>query len=143
MSEKAIATLQNKLETALDAGKLEAIKKLRSELGEALADGTEACPNCGYPPVGMIKTPSYTTKDGVEMPAIIEVGCVICPPYYVEAEGGEERRLDGKKAKVKRRSYSARAVTQAQAAAKWNSQDYVEDLRFGVNTTPAEESRLG
>lgn len=137
-----VEKLQDKIAAALDEGKLDAIKKHRRELGEHLADGAEPCQNCGYPPVGMIKTPSYE-KDGLTVPAVIEVGCVICPPFYVEAEGGEPMKLDGKAATVKRCSYSARAYSQAEAAAKWNAGEYVLDTRFGLNTTPAEEARLG
>jgi hypothetical protein len=139
--EPTTAKLQNEIKNALDEGQIEAIKKLRRELGEHLAAGANPCPNCGYDPVGMIKTPSYE-KDGLTVPAVIEVGCVICPPFYVEAEGGAEKTLDGKPATVKRRSYSARAYSQAEAAAKWNAQEFVEDLRFGLNTTPEEEARL-
>ena len=137
---KAITKLQDKIASALDAGKVEAVKKHRRELGEALAEGAKDCPNCGYPPVGMVKTPSHV-RDGLEVPAVIEIGCIFCPPYYVEAEDGTDGTLDGKAAKIKRRSYSARAYSQADAVAKWNDQQYVEDTRFGLNTTPDEERR--
>jgi hypothetical protein len=121
---------------------LEQIKKIRQDLGEHLAKGANDCENCGYPVVGMIKTPSYM-KDGLEVPPVYEIGCVICPPFYVASDEGEERNLDGKKAKVKRRSYSARAYSLDQAVEKWNAGDFVEDTRFGLNTTPDEEKRLG
>lgn len=137
-----VETIQTKITKALDEGKLEAIKKHRTELGEHLAAGAKDCPNCGYPPVGMVKTPSYE-KDGLEVPSVIEIGCIVCPPYYVEDDSGVETVLDGKKAKVKRRSYSARAYSQEQAAEKWNKQDFVLDTRFGLNTTPDEENRIG
>lgn len=128
----------------LDQERLAQIKKVRGDLGEKLAEGAGDCPNCGYPPVGMLKTPSYfDQRNQVQMPDVFEIGCIVCPPVYVERADGEDRRLDGKPAKVKRRSYSARGITQAEAASKWNLGEFVEDLRLGVNVLPAEEARLG
>lgn len=123
--------------------RLEQIKKVRRDLGEHLADGANDCKNCGYPPVGMIKTPSYyDPRNDVQMPPVFEVGCIICPPFYVTREDGEPRKLDGKKAKVKRRSYSARATTQEEAVQKWNSDQFVEDTKLELNIPAKERARL-
>jgi hypothetical protein len=106
--------------------------------------GAKACPNCGENPIAMLKTPSYYDNvRGVEVPPVYEVGCGYCLPYYIEHETGEERMLDGKKAKVRRRSYSARATTPVGAVENWNAGKMVEDTRFGINTSPDEEKRLG
>lgn len=138
-----VEKIEGKLVAALEQGKLDAVKKHRQELGEALAEGSDNCRRCGYPPVGMLKTPGYYDQiRGVDVPPIYEVGCIFCPPYYVESERGEARKLDGENAKVCRRSYSARASTPEGAVANWNAGKFVEDLRFGVNTTSDEEKRL-
>lgn len=136
-------TIEKKLAEALDEGKIDAVKKHRKELGEALASGANACERCGYDPIGMLKTPGYYDESkGIDVAPVYEVGCIFCPPYYVEHETGQERTLDGKKAKVRRRSFSARANTPEEAVKNWNAGKYVEDLRFGINTSPEEERRL-
>lgn len=123
--------------------RLRQIAKVQGDLGTDLEPtGADPCPNCGYQPVGMIKTPSYM-KDGLEVPAVIEVGCIGCRPVYVKSESGVDGTLDGKEAKVARRSYSARAYSLSDAIEKWNARNFVEDTRFGLNTSPSEEARRG
>lgn len=137
-------TLNTKIAAALEQGKIDAVKKHRAELGEHLAAGAEKCKNCGYDPVGMLKTPGYYDEaKGVDVPPVYEVGCIFCPPVYVSVtEGGVKAKLDGKAANVKRRSLSARGTTPEAAVANWNAGRMVEDTRFGVNVSPDEARRL-
>lgn len=142
--DKKTGKLQEQIAEALnDGSKTEFVKDLRRQLGEHLAQGAKKCPNCGYDPVGMLKTPGYfDARNQVDMPPVYEVGCVVCPPVYVKRDDGEERKLDGKKARVKRRSYSARGTSVEQAVERWNNEDFVEDTKFGLNVTPQEHARL-
>jgi hypothetical protein len=78
----------------------------------------------------MIKTPAYFAN-GVEVPAVYEVGCVFCPPYVVPNEDrGVVLMVKGEPQKVLRRSYSARATDPAEAVRKWNDGEWVEDTLF-------------
>lgn len=105
------------------------VKALSRELGDFISAGAVPC-KCGHSPLGMLKTPAYKDQSGVEHPALFEVGCVHCAPYLVERPDGEARTIDGKAVKVKRRSYSARAYSPADAVRKWNEQDLIEDTKF-------------
>ncbi|MFN6965234.1 MAG: hypothetical protein ACK4S4_15920 [Pyrinomonadaceae bacterium] len=117
--------------------------QLNEKNGRDMCPGAEPCPRCEILPVGMVKTPSYI-KDGVELPTLYEVGCVVCPPYLIEAEGGVEVKLDGKAATVKRRSFSARAYGSPEAAVeKWNAGDFVEDTHIDRNMPKSELARIG
>jgi predicted Zn-ribbon and HTH transcriptional regulator len=145
--QKASRMLEKIDEAVVAAGsdpkKQEHVRNLRKQLGEHLADGADKCKNCGYEVVGMLKTPSYyDARNDVQMPAVWEVGCVICPPVYVESDRGVDAKLDGKKKKVVRRSYSARGTSIEQARDKWNNGEFVEDTKFGLNVAPGERARL-
>lgn len=103
------------------------VKELGAELAAAISEGAEVCQQCQAPPLGMVKTPAYENA-GVEVPAVFEVGCIHCPPYLVPDElRGAEIVIDGVKQKVARRSYSARANTPADAVARWNAGQFVQD----------------
>jgi len=104
-------------------------RELNAEWSACLSSGANACQECGNPPMGMIKTPAFT-KDGVDFPCVYEVGCIFCDPYLVERENGQAREIDGRTLKLKRRSFSARGVSVAQAVENWNSGRWVEDLYF-------------
>ncbi len=135
--------IAEKIEQAIADGQRDLVKDLRRQLGEHLAAGAEKCGNCGHDVVGMLKTIAYYDEaKGIDVPPVYEVGCVICPPHYVEAENGVPGKLDGVETTVKRRSYSARATTPEQAVANWNAGKYIEDTRFGVNVRPEEAQRL-
>lgn len=105
------------------------------------AKGAEPCKNCGHTPIAMIKTPAHM-RDGMEVPAVVEVGCIVCPPYYIKHAEGTDAKLDGKAAKVKRRSYSARAYSLAEAAKNWNEGNHVEDHKLDLNIPASERARL-
>jgi hypothetical protein len=123
------AALASSKETSVGALEAKAgkIKALGRELDATISAGANPCTKCSAQPIGMLKTPAYTTRDGVEMPAVFEVGCVHCPPFLVERENGKEVKIDGIVAKVRRRSFSARATSPAEAAKKWNEGNFVED----------------
>jgi len=118
------------------------ITKLGQELDQFISQGAEPCANpraqvnaagemetksCGERPMGMLKTPAYE-RDGIEVPAVWEVGCIHCAPYLVEHENGTAVLLEGEVKKVKRRSFSARANSPAEAVKKWNAGELVEDF---------------
>jgi len=84
---------------------------------------------CGARPMGMLKTPAHMYM-GNQLPNLWEVGCVYCAPFLVEREDGEALKIDGKVVKVKRRSFSARAFSPAEAVKKWNAGEWVEDTMF-------------
>lgn len=104
------------------------VKTLTKELGEYLIQGADEC-ECKAVPMGMLKTPGYHNK-GLDVPPVWEVGCVHCAPFLVEREDGNSLVIDGVTKKVKRRSFSARAYTPAEAVRKWNEKEWVEDLDF-------------
>lgn len=145
-AEEAAAKLQEKIAAALgDESKVKFVKDLQKQLGEHLAEGSDRCKNCGHEVVGMLKTPSYwDARNSVQMPAVYEVGCVVCPPIYVKSDKdfAVDAKLDGKKAKVVRRSYSARGTSIEQARENWNAGNFVEDTKFGLNVIPDEHKRL-
>lgn len=105
------------------------VKTLSLELDAYISHGASNCTNCGLKPMGMLKTPAYS-KDGLDYPAVFEVGCVHCPPFLVEREDGTALVVEGANVKVKRRSYSSRAFSAKEASEKWNAQDFVEDTLF-------------
>jgi len=106
------------------------LKALSKELDESLTTGAVNCKNCDAKPMGMLKTPAYTTPQGVDVDAVYEVGCVFCPPQLVERENGKALLVDGTRVVVKRRSYSARATSAAETVRKWNEGEWVEDFLF-------------
>jgi hypothetical protein len=138
MSTKRAETTLAQQEEAVDK-----IKTLSRELDDFLVSGANDCGNCGHKPMGMLKTPAYEDR-GVEYPAVLEVGCVHCPPVIVERANGKALIIDGEVKTVKRRSYSARATSQAEAVRKWNAQEFVEDFLFdripGFTPVEAEAS---
>lgn len=154
-AESTAAKLQEKLGEAIEAAgevlsinpeflsKAEFVKKTRAQLGEHLAAGADKCKNCGHEVVGMLKTPAYfDTRNGVDMPAVWEIGCVVCPPVYVTSDKGTEVKLDGKKATVARRSYSARGTSIEQARENWNTGNFVEDTKLDLNMPEKERARV-
>lgn len=144
--EAEAAKIQEKIDEArLDEGKVAFVKDLRRQLGEHLAEGTDNCKNCGHEVVGMLKTPSYfDSRQGIQVPPVYEVGCVICPPVYVKSDRdfAAPGKLDGKKGKFIRRSYSARGTSIERARENWNNGVFVEDAKFGLNIAPHEHKRL-
>jgi len=144
--EAKAAKMQEEIDEALlDESKVEFVKKIRKDLGEHLAEGTDKCKNCGHEVVGMLKTPTYfDSRVGIQVPAVWEVGCVICPPVYVasDREFAAPAKLDGKKTKVVRRSYSARGTSIEEARDNWNAGNFVEDTKFGLNVRAEEKNRL-
>lgn len=106
----------------------EDLKALQLERYALLGAGGKTCV-CGHDPIGMIKTPAHV-KDGLDIPAVYEVGCGYCPPFLVEREDGTELVIDGEVKKLKRRSLSARAFSQQEAAERWNEGLWVEDAMF-------------
>lgn len=144
--EAEAAEIQKKIDAAReDEGKVAFVKDLRRQLGEHLAEGTDHCKNCGHEVVGMLKTPAYfDSRQGIEVPAVWEIGCVICPPIYVKSDRdfAAAGKLDGKKGKFVRRSYSARGTSIERARENWNNGVYVEDTKFGLNVRPDEHKRL-
>lgn len=129
---------------ANDSATLDTIARLRKQFGEDLVKGAKKCGNCGYEVVGMLKTPGYYDgRRGVEMPPIYEVGCIVCFSYWVDADDGTEVKIDGKSRKIKRRSYSARAITPEGAVKNWNEGNYVEDDKLSQNMPGPELARLG
>lgn len=88
------------------------------------------CRKCGNKPMGMIKTPAYTDKDGIFREAVYEVGCVACWPELVEDAGGKSIDLGMGEIKMKRVSYSSRALSLKEAVSKWNAGTFVEDHYF-------------
>lgn len=145
-AEAKAEKLQEQIDKALKDEKDAAfVKKVRKDLGEHLAAGADRCPNCGHEVVGMLKTPSYfDPRAGVQIPAVYEIGCVICPPYYVKSDRDFARsgKLNGTKGKFVRRSYSARGTSIEQARENWNSGNFVEDTKFGLNVPQAEHAKL-
>jgi hypothetical protein len=105
------------------------IKMLGRELDDYLTAEAKPCPNCGNKPMGMLKTPAYTDR-GVDYPNIWEIGCVFCPPFLVETDGGRRLKINGLVTPVKRRSYSARGFSVGEVTEKWNNDKYVEDFLF-------------
>lgn len=106
------------------------VKTLSAELGEYLVQGVEPC-ECGKIPMGMLKTPGYYDHaKGLDVPAVWEIGCVYCAPFLVEREDGKALLIEGKRTMVKRRSFSARALTPEEAVRKWNEKEWVEDFYF-------------
>lgn len=121
------------------------VKKVRKDLGEHLAEGTDRCKNCKNEVVGMLKTPSYfDPRQGIQVPAVWEVGCVICPPYYAKSDKdfAKPGKLNGTKGKFVRRSYSARGTSIEQARDNWNAGNFVEDTKFGLNVPIHEHVKL-
>lgn len=97
----------------------DAIKQLRDEQAACISSGANAC-ECGKSPLGMVKTPAYfDTAQGMERPAVYEVGCVYCPQYLIDTPEGKRRR-----------SVSARGFTPEETVAKWNAGDWVVDTKF-------------
>lgn len=127
-SQETYAALMKNRETATIADIESATQRCRElsrELDAAISDGANAC-ECGNHPMGMIKTPAYYDQQrGVDIPAVFEVGCVFCSPVLVETEAGPRRR-----------SYSARAITAAEAVRKWNAGEWVEDSQIDRLTPP-------
>lgn len=106
------------------------VKNLTVELDGYLTQGAAAC-DCENLPMGILKTPGYYDQaKGVDVPPVWEVGCVHCPPYLVERNTGKALVIDGTTKTVKRRSFSARALTAAEAVRKWNEKEWVEDFYF-------------
>ncbi len=134
--------LNEQIEAARQSDDAAAVRQYRAQLGEHLAKGADTCSNCGNDVIGMVKTPVYTNRDGVEMPAVYEVGCIVCPPFWVDSEAGDDVTLDGKKAKIKRRSYSARAVSVKEAVRKWNAGEWIEDNQLDRNIPAVQLARL-
>ena len=119
------------------------VAKVQGDMGKQYAPkNAKACPNCGQQPIGMLKTPAHTNR-GVDIPEVIEVGCIFCPPFYVKSEkNGVDGTLDGKKGKYARKSYSARANSLEDATKKWNEGNLLEDTEFGLNVRPEEHARF-
>jgi hypothetical protein len=119
----------------VSVGELEAagatVRTLSNELSAYLVDGAKPCGGCGASGsvIGMLKTPPRTIN-GMDYPAVWEVGCISCPPYLVEREDGSKLLIDGKASAVKRRSWSARGFSRDETVAKWNDGRHVEDSMF-------------
>ncbi len=144
----AFEALRTAIETLPDAQVApfrQRTKDLGDELSACLSNGAVPCSNpvarlneetqesevvpCGRQPMGMLKTPAFT-KDGVEFPAVYEVGCIVCAPHLIDhPEGVAVKHKNGTK-KVKRRSFSARALSPAAAVEKWNAGEYLEDEKI-------------
>ena len=107
-----------------------AVRDLGQQLSGAISAGATPCGNCQAAPIGMLKTPAYFNQ-GVEVPAMFEVGCVFCAPFLVANElRGGRLLIDGESKRVVRRSYSARATDPVEAVRKWNAGEWVEDTFF-------------
>jgi hypothetical protein len=125
----AIAADRDKSTISQTEAAAEKCKTLFRELDAYVSTGADVCKNCGKAPMGMLKTPAHT-HNGAELPDLWEVGCVHCEPFLVEREDGKALVIDGKVVKVKRRSYSARGFSPAEAVKKWNAGEWVEDFYF-------------
>ena len=90
--------------TAVELRKLDAaVKVLQKELAARLSDGAVVCPQCKAAPHGMDRGSVY------------EVGCLVCPPSEVEADG-QRRRI----------SVSAQGRTSEAAVENWNAGTWLQ-----------------
>ena len=105
------------------------VSGLVKELDAFIVQGANKCKKCGGIPMGILKTPAHS-HNGMDLPNIWEVGCTACEPFLVEREDGKSMKVNGKVAKMKRRSYSARGFSPAEAVQKWNEEKWVEDFYF-------------